>query len=67
MSTEYYLISQPSKRKAWIGSIGLSGVQVWTKDNEALPFLKWAITEGAVISLVSEHQLEVIDPEGTFK
>ena len=64
MSTDYFLCSPSNKRKAMVGSSGLSGVKVWPTEYGGREFIAWAIEDSVSdVRLISEHELEALGIE----
>lgn len=40
MSQEYFVVCHECKKKVWVGSVGLSGLQFWSAENETMSSLR---------------------------
>jgi len=63
MSTDYYLYSPSTGKRAQVGSIGLGGVQSYPGSEDVAEFIRWVLTnfKYADVKMVSEHELAVDD------
>ena len=62
MSTDYFLYSPSHRKKAMVGSVGLSGAKVWPTEYGGKEFIAWAIENGVIdVVLIDENRLDVLE------